>query len=146
MVNALAGTDRQAVTDVRDFDGKGRHTTTSRQLVPLPWGAYIVDTPGLRELQLWADEEALASSFPDIADLAGDCRFRDCTHGSEPGCAVLSAVADGSLSEERLASWRRLHRELTYLARRVDPAAARAERQKWKSIARARRALNRQRP
>ena len=146
LVNALAGTDRQAVTDVRDFDGKGRHTTTSRQLVPLPWGAYIVDTPGLRELQLWADEEALASSFPDIAELADDCRFRDCTHGSEPGCAVLSAVADGSLQEERLENWRRLHRELTYLARRVNPAAAQAERQKWKSIARARRTLNKQRP
>ena len=128
------------------FDGRGRHTTTSRQLVTLPWGA-IVDTPGLRELQLWADEEALASSFPTSRTWLGDCRFRDCTHGSEPGCAVLSAVADGSLSGGN--GWRAgdgSPANSRTLARRVDPAAARAERQKWKSIARARRALNRQRP
>lgn len=146
LVNALAGVDLQAVTDVRDFDGKGRHTTTSRRLVELPWGAYLVDTPGLRELQLWADEESLSSSFPDVALLAQECRFRDCTHESEPGCAVLIAVADGRLPEARIESWRRLRRELAYLARRVDPAAARAERQKWKSIARSRRALNKARP
>ena len=146
LVNALAGVDLQVVTDVRDFDGKGRHTTTSRRLVELPWGAYLVDTPGLRELQLWADEDALVDSFPDITDLARECRFRDCTHESEPDCAVTVAVADGRLSEERIESWRRLRRELAYLARRIDPAAARAERQKWKSIARSRRALNKVRP
>ncbi len=146
LVNALAGADLQDVTDVREFDGKGRHTTTSRRLVELPWGAYLVDTPGLRELQLWADEDSRASSFPDVAELAEQCRFNDCTHDSEPACAVRRAVAEGHLDPDRLQSWRQLHRELAYLARRTDPAAARAERQKWKSIARARRALNKQKP
>lgn len=145
LLNALAGADLQAVTDVRDFDGKGRHTTTSRRLVELPWGAYLVDTPGLRELQLWADEDALDSSFPDVAELALGCRFNDCTHDTEPDCAVLAAAADGRLPADRLDSWRTLRRELAYLARRADPAAARAERQKWKSISKARRALNQQR-
>jgi ribosome biogenesis GTPase len=146
LLNALAGADLQAVTDVREFDGKGRHTTTSRHLVELPWGAYLVDTPGLRELQLWADTDALTGSFPDVAELAEQCRFNDCTHEAEPGCAVTAAVTAGTLLPERLASWRRLHRELAYLARRVDPTAARAERQKWKAIARARRNLNKHRP
>lgn len=146
LLNALAGAELQAVTDVREFDGKGRHTTTSRRLVRLPWGAYLVDTPGLRELQLWADENALTSSFPDISELALRCRFNDCAHDSEPGCAVIAAVTAGSVPEDRLRSWRRLRREIAYLARRADPAAERAERQKWRSIARARRSVNKQRP
>jgi ribosome biogenesis GTPase / thiamine phosphate phosphatase len=146
LLNALAGTDTQAVTDVRDFDGKGRHTTTTRRLVELPWGAYLVDTPGLRELQLWGDEDSLASSFPDVEQFAEHCRFNDCRHDGEPGCAVTQAVADGELPEDRLESWRRLRRELAHLARKADPAAARAERDKWRSVAKARRALNRNRP
>ncbi len=146
LLNALAGVDLQAVTDVRDFDGKGRHTTTTRRLVELPWGAYLVDTPGLRELQLWGDKDSLAGSFPDVEEFAVHCRFNDCRHDGEPGCAVTQAVADGELPEDRLVSWRRLRRELAYLARTTDPAAARAERDKWRSIARSRRSVNKDRP
>lgn len=146
LLNAMAGVDLQAVSDVREFDGKGRHTTTTRRLVELPWGALLVDTPGLRELQLWGDENSLADSFPDVEEYAGQCRFNDCRHDSEPGCAVTRAVADGRLSADRLESWRRLRRELAYLARKADPAVARAERDKWRSIAKARRSLNRDRP
>jgi len=131
---------------VRDFDGKGRHTTTTRRLVELPWGAYLVDTPGLRELQLWGDKDSLAGSFPDVEEFAVHCRFNDCRHDGEPGCAVTQAVADGELPEDRLVSWRRLRRELAYLARKTDPAAARAERDKWRSIARSRRSVNKDRP
>lgn len=134
LVNALAGQDLQAVTDVREFDEKGRHTTTVRRLLELPWGAFLVDTPGLRELQLWGDEGSLVGAFPDVERLAQSCRFNDCTHETEPGCAVRDA-----LPPDRLESWRRLRRELAYLARKTDGAAARAERKKWKSIAKARR-------
>jgi ribosome biogenesis GTPase len=145
LLNALAGGALQAVTPVRDFDGKGRHTTTARRLVELPWGAYLVDTPGLRELQLWGDEESLTSSFPDVELLAEDCRFSDCTHLSEPGCAVMEAVDDGILGAERLASWHRLRRELAHLATKRGGAAARAQRQRWKAIAKAQKQLNRER-
>jgi len=145
LLNALAGTDLQTVSDVRQFDGKGRHTTTSRRLVELPWGAYLVDTPGLRELQIWGDEQSLSHSFADVEDIAADCRFSDCTHHTEPGCAVQEAVAQGTLPAERLDSWRRLHRELAYLARKTDGGAARAERQRWKAIAKQQRAIKRDR-
>lgn len=145
LLNALAGTDLQKVSQVRDYDGKGRHTTTSRRLVPLPWGAFLVDTPGLRELQLWAEEEALGTSFPDVEAYAEGCRFADCSHQTEPGCAVLQALEEGGLSLERLESWRRLRRELAYLERRTDGTAARAEREKWKSIAKLQKELYRRR-
>jgi ribosome biogenesis GTPase len=141
LLNALAGQDLQVVSAARDFDGKGRHTTTSRRLVELPWGAYLVDTPGLRELQLWGDEDSLTRSFPDVDALAQQCRFSDCVHDSEPGCAVQEAVASGELGADRLKSWRRLHRELAYLARKTDGSAARAERQKWKAISKRQKAL-----
>jgi ribosome biogenesis GTPase len=104
-----------------------------------------VDTPGLRELQLWGDEESLTSSFPDVELLAEDCRFSDCTHLSEPGCAVMEAVDDGILGAERLASWHRLRRELAHLATKRGGAAARAQRQRWKAIAKAQKQLNRER-
>ena len=145
LLNALAGTDLQAVSDVRSFDGKGRHTTTVRRLVELPWGAYLVDTPGLRELQLWGDDDSLAGSFPDVERFAEHCRFSDCGHESEPGCAVRQAVADGELPHDRLESWRRLHRELAYLERKTDGSAARAERQKWKSVSKLQKQFNRER-
>lgn len=145
LLNALAGSDLQTVSHVRQFDGKGRHTTTSRRLIELPWGAYLVDTPGLRELQIWGDEQSLSHSFADVEEIATDCRFTDCTHNAEPGCAVQDAVAQGALPADRLDSWRRLHRELAYLARKTDGAAARAERQRWKAIAKQQRAIKRDR-
>ena len=145
LLNALAKADLQAVAAVRDYDGKGRHTTTSRRLVELPWGAYLVDTPGVRELQLWGGEDSLAGSFPDITELAERCRFDDCRHEAEPGCAVLAAVGEGALAEKRLESWHRLRRELSYLERKTDSSAAGAERAKWKSIAKLVKQLNRDR-
>ncbi len=134
LLNALAGEDLQAVAAVRGYDGKGRHTTTSRRLVELPWGAYLVDTPGVRELQLWGDASSLAASFPDVEAFAEGCRFDDCRHEAEPGCAVIAAAERGELAADRLESWRRLRRELAYLERKTDMGAAAAEKAKWKTI------------
>jgi ribosome biogenesis GTPase len=99
-------------------DDRGRHTTVKRELVVLPGGGLLVDTPGLRELQLWADAPALERTFGDVRSLAERCRFRDCAHDREPGCAVLAAVADGTLEAGRLAGFRTLQRELAALSRR----------------------------
>lgn len=145
LLNALAGTDLQRIAHVRERDGRGRHTTTARRLVELPWGAYLVDTPGVREVQLWGDEESLAGAFPDIEDLAASCRFRDCGHEHEVGCAVREAVDSGELPGDRLESWRRLGRELAHLERRTNAGAARAERERWKSIAKLQKSLAKQR-
>ena len=141
LLNALAGRELQKTAETRGFDGKGRHATTSRRLVELPWGAFLVDTPGLRELQLWGDEDSLAETFPDVQVLAAGCRFADCAHGEEPGCAVRAALEEGRLSGDRLDSWRRLRRELAYLERKTDSTAARAEREKWKKIAKLQKSL-----
>jgi ribosome biogenesis GTPase / thiamine phosphate phosphatase len=141
LLNALAGTELQATAAVRGYDGKGRHTTTSRRLVELPWGAFLVDTPGLRELQLWEGEESLANSFPDVEGFALGCRFSDCAHGNEPGCAVRAALEAGDITEERFESWSRLKREMAYLARKTDMTAARAEKDKWKAISRFQKTL-----
>ncbi len=119
LVNRLAGRELLATNEIRK-DGRGRHTTTHRELVPLPSGALLIDTPGMRELQLWADEEVLDSTFAEIAELAARCRFSDCSHEHEPGCAVKSAIADGSLPRERFASYRKLQRELRALEIRKD--------------------------
>ena len=134
LVNALLGEERQATARVREDDSRGRHTTTHRELVPLPGGALLLDTPGMRELQLWGDESGLDGVFPEVTALAQRCRFRDCHHESEPGCAVLGALESGELEPERLESWRKLQRELQWLAARQD-ARARAELEsKWKAI------------
>ncbi|WP_217614558.1 ribosome small subunit-dependent GTPase A [Cellulomonas sp. GbtcB1] len=127
LVNALAGTDVMATGD-RRADGRGRHTTVHRELVPLAGGACLIDTPGLRGVGLVADAAALDATFADVADLAGGCRFADCAHRTEPGCAVLAAVEDGTLPARRLDSWRRLAREAAYQERRADAALAAAER------------------
>jgi ribosome biogenesis GTPase len=124
LVNRLTG-GRQPTGPV-SAGGRGRHTTTRRDLLPLPGGGMLLDTPGMRELQLWADEEALDSTFPEVAELAIACRFGDCAHDGEPGCAVHGALADGSLSAARYHAWRKQQRELRALARRRD-ARLRAE-------------------
>lgn len=134
LVNRLLGEERQKTRAVRATDQRGRHTTTHRELVVLPGGGLLVDTPGLRELQLWASEEGLASAFGDVEALAPRCRFRDCAHESEPGCAVLAAVEKGMLPEARLASYRKLRAELRSLEVRDDPELLRAERARWRSI------------
>ena len=132
LVNALAGEEILKVQEVREDDEKGRHTTTHRQMVRLPGGGIIVDTPGMRELQLWDASDGLQGSFQDIEALAAQCRFRDCGHDSEPGCAVRAAADSGELEPERLASFEKLQRELLYLERKVDQRLAHEETRKWK--------------
>jgi ribosome biogenesis GTPase len=134
LVNRLLGYDRQRTLAVREGDDRGRHATTSRELIPLPSGALVIDTPGLREVQLWAGEESLGEAFGDIAELASACRFRDCRHEGEPGCAVLSALQAGRLDPARLESHRKLARELRYLEVRQDVGLQQAQKARWKSI------------
>lgn len=119
LLNALAGADVALTGDVRAFDAKGRHTTTRRELHLLPGGGIVVDTPGIRAIGLWVDPEAIDAAFSDIDELSAECRFSDCTHDHEPGCAVLAAVAAGALSAERLAAFGELHAEAEW-ARRPD--------------------------
>ena len=132
LANALLGFERQETGTTRAVDAKGRHTTTRRELVALPSGALLIDTPGMRELQLWGDESGLTSAFPEITTLGGACRFRDCKHQSEPGCAVMGAVDAGTLDAARLEAWRKLERELAYLERRRDARAMSEETARWK--------------
>jgi ribosome biogenesis GTPase / thiamine phosphate phosphatase len=132
LVNTLAGEDLLAVREIREDDDRGRHTTTHRQMVLLPSGGVMVDTPGMREMQLWEADEGLAGSFKDIERLAEGCRFRDCRHSGEPGCAVRLAVEAGELSHERLAGYEKLQRELHYLKRKIDQRAAQEETRRWK--------------
>jgi len=145
IVNRLLGGDHLRVGEVREWDGRGRHTTTSRQLVELPGGALLIDTPGMRELQLWCDESSVEQAFDDIAALARGCRFDDCGHESEPGCAVVQAVADGQLDEDRLASYQRLLREAAFEARKHDKAGAAELKRRWKHASKAARAMYRDR-
>ena len=123
LVNRLAGIEILDTGEVRSGDKKGRHTTTRRELVRLEGGALLLDTPGMRELQLWELETGLAGAFPEIDGLADGCRFRDCRHQSEPGCAVLAAVDSGSVSRARLDSYRKLQAEAQYQRRKSDPRA-----------------------
>jgi ribosome biogenesis GTPase len=119
LVNRFAGREVLATGAIRS-DGRGRHTTSHRELVPLASGAVLLDTPGMREFQLWADEEVLETTFGEISELAADCRFTDCSHEQEPGCEVRRALEDGSLSQERFQSYRKLQRELRALEIRKD--------------------------
>jgi ribosome biogenesis GTPase len=132
LVNALAGTPVMPVQAIRDADGKGRHTTSYRNLVPLPGGGAVLDTPGIRGVGLLDTADGLDRAFADIAELASYCRFGDCRHLHEPGCAVVAALADGSLAERRLASWRKLKREIEVESARqaARPAAAAGHRRR----------------
>ena len=135
LVNSLAGRQVMATGEIR-ADGRGRHTTTHRELVPLAGGAVLVDTPGLRGVGLVAAPDALDTTFADVAALAAACRFTDCSHEREPGCAVRAAVASGELAERRLVSWHKLAREAAYQARRADARLAAEERARWRRITR----------
>lgn len=117
LLNALAGAEVALTGDVRAYDAKGRHTTTRRELHLLPGGGIVVDTPGIRAIGLWVDPEAIDAAFSDIDDLSARCRFNDCTHDHEPGCAVRDAVASGALSGERLAAFGELHAEAEWARR-----------------------------
>jgi ribosome biogenesis GTPase len=139
LANRLLGRERQATRAVRADDSRGRHTTTRRELIVLPGAGVLVDTPGLRELQLWAGEESAAAAFNDIEHLSRSCRFADCAHRSEPGCAVLAAVASGLLDPARLFSHRKLQGELRYAERQHDAAARSEEERRWRIIHKASR-------
>jgi ribosome biogenesis GTPase len=137
LVNRWLGDEVMATKETREDDDEGRHTTTHRQLLVLPGGGLVIDTPGLRELQLWdAGAAALDATFADIEELAADCRFGDCTHAHEPGCAVLAAVETGELPRERLHSWRKLQRELRAMELRQNVLLRKEETRKWKLRAR----------
>jgi len=133
LVNALVGDETQQVDTVRS-DGKGRHTTSRRELIPVPGGGVLVDTPGLRGLKMWADGDGMENAFADVTELSLDCKFNDCRHETEPGCAVLYAIAEGALQEERLHDWRKLQRELEYQRSKQDQRLALRRRQHWKKI------------
>jgi ribosome biogenesis GTPase len=122
LVNRLAGRELVETGEIRS-DGRGRHTTRHRELVALPGGGLILDTPGLRELALWEVGEGLEATFEDVASVAARCRFADCAHRSEPGCAVREALAAGTLPSDRWESWQKLQRELARLERRLDDRA-----------------------
>ncbi|MGJ7921799.1 ribosome small subunit-dependent GTPase A [Neobacillus sp. LXY-4] len=134
LTNFLLGDEKQKVQGIRESDDKGRHTTTHRELCLLPNGAMVIDTPGLRELQLWEGDTGLSESFSDIEAIAEKCKFRDCSHDEEPGCAVRAAVEEGTLSNRRLDSYKKLQRELAYLDRKLDKRAQAEEKRKWKNI------------
>jgi ribosome biogenesis GTPase len=134
LVNALLGEARQRTAEVRVSDSRGRHTTTHRELFALPGGALLVDTPGIRALEVLGADEGLEPAFDDVASLAAACRFSDCAHAGEPGCAVGAALADGRLGEDRLASHRKLEREMARTARQGDPRARAEHRRTWRLI------------
>ena len=135
LLNRLAGRTLMRTAEVRD-DGRGRHTTTHRELVRLPSGVMVIDTPGMRELQLWSAESGLDQAFEDITTLSSGCRFVDCAHHGEPQCAVEEAIEAGSLDAERLASWRKLSREISRTRIQSNALAAATERGKVKSMQR----------
>jgi ribosome biogenesis GTPase len=145
LVNRFAGSELMATTETRVDDDEGRHTTSHRELILLPGGGVLIDTPGLRELQLWDVAEGIDETFADIDELAAGCRFADCAHENEPGCAVLEAVENGTLDPGRLASWRKLQRELHALALRQDALLRKEETRKWRLLSREARARTRRR-
>jgi ribosome biogenesis GTPase len=141
LINRLLGHERQATRDVRAKDSRGRHTTTYRELVPLPGGALLIDTPGMRELQLWSADDGVQETFDDIATLSADCYFRDCRHESEPRCAVKQAVEAGRLAPDRLENYRKIQRELQHLATRQDALALQARKKEHRTIHKALRKM-----
>ena len=134
LTNALMEKKINETSDVRGDDRKGRHTTTSRDMFLLPWGALLIDSPGIREIQLTGDISSVSETFSDIAEVALNCRFSDCSHDSEPGCAVREAIQTGDLSEDRYRSYQKHLNEIRYQQRRGDIRLEMLEREKWKAI------------
>lgn len=135
IINRLVGQDRQSTGSTSLSVGKGKHTTTHRELIPLASGAILMDTPGMRELQLWGgSDDGVSETFGDIEQLAANCRFSDCQHQDEPGCAVADALHNGQLEYGRFENYRKLQRELAYQNRRQDEGAMRAEKERWKKL------------
>ncbi len=136
LINHLAGEDLLKVQTVREHDDRGRHTTTHRELVLLPGGGVVLDTPGMRELQLWDGDESLQLVFDDIEKLAERCYFGDCRHEDEPRCMVREALAAGTIDADRYESYEKLQKELNYQARRRDKLSEILEKKKWKKLSR----------
>lgn len=134
LTNRLLGEEKQVVQDIRSADDKGRHTTTHRELIPLPNGCVLIDTPGMRELQLWESTDGLSETFSDIEELATSCRYRDCHHMNEPGCAVVRAIEEGLVAAERLTSYNKLQKELAFIERKADKRAQAEVKKQWKSL------------
>lgn len=134
IINHLLGSELQKTREVRADDDRGRHTTSRRELIHLPNGGLLMDTPGMRELQLWGGEEGLKDAFDDIAALAQQCRFRDCQHGVEPDCAVQAAIQTGTLTPNRFESYLKLQKEVAYLHRKENKVAELQEKERWKKI------------
>jgi ribosome biogenesis GTPase / thiamine phosphate phosphatase len=135
ITNQLLGREHSQVQSVRETDSHGRHTTPHRELLVLPHEGIIIDTPGLRELQLWSGEEAIHDSFDDIEELALNCRFRNCRHETEPGCAVLSALEEGTFEPERYESYQKLQREIRFRIAKNNSSAKRLEKERDKKMA-----------
>ncbi|GAB5537786.1 MAG: ribosome small subunit-dependent GTPase A [Rubricoccaceae bacterium] len=146
IVNHLLGHERMATGDVREDDSRGRHTTTHRELVPLPSGGLLIDTPGMREMQLWDTGDGLATGFSDLEALAQACRFHDCAHIHEPGCAVLAAVEAGTFDADRYASYLKLRKETEYLEARQEDAGRQLEKKRGKELNRMIREINQVHP
>jgi ribosome biogenesis GTPase len=145
IINHLLGRELLKTQEVRATDDRGRQTTTRRELIVLPTGGLLMDTPGMRELQLWGGDAGILDAFQDIAELARQCPFRDCQHGPEPDCAVQQALEDGTLDVARFASYQKLQREIAYFKRREDKPAEVVEKERWKKIGAARKKLNKER-
>jgi ribosome biogenesis GTPase len=141
LVNALSGLTLQKTGDIREDDGKGRHTTTSRHLYSLPQGYSLIDTPGLREIRVWTAEESIAETFEDIHDLSTRCRFSDCTHDAEPGCAVRQAVEEGALSADRLLRYRKILKEVAFEREKSEIGLKRLEKKRFKEISKTVKAI-----
>ncbi|HVO98753.1 MAG TPA: ribosome small subunit-dependent GTPase A [Bryobacteraceae bacterium] len=139
LINLLLGRDRQLTGAVRQSDSRGRHTTTHRELLETTAGAFLIDTPGLRELQPWVDADDIDGAFPEIETLALQCHYRDCSHASEQGCAVQAAIEGGSLDAGRFASYVKMRKEAAYLERQLDVRAQLDQKAKWKKIHKAMR-------
>jgi ribosome biogenesis GTPase len=137
IINALIGRSAQRVQAVRLSDDRGKHTTTSRQMTVLPSGGVMVDTPGMRELQLWESDAGLAQAFEDLEALAQQCKFRDCRHRGEPSCAVAQAIEEGALARERLENHRKMEAELRFLETKTDQHGRHAERERVKRLCKA---------
>lgn len=145
IVNHLLGSERMATAEVRESDSKGRHATTHRELVLLPTGGMLIDTPGMRELQLWGETSTANDSFDDIEELVLACKFTNCRHETEPGCAVRAALEAGTLDPGRFASYQKLQKELAHLARKQDVQEQLKEKERWKKLT-ARQKRNYKRP
>ncbi len=134
IINALLGEERLLTKEVREDDSRGRHTTTWREMVLIPGGGIVIDTPGMRELQLWADDDSLKGTFEDIERLAQSCKFGDCSHTGEPGCAVSAAIENGELPQSRYKNYMKMQKEIRYLERRREGRSDMIARNKWKTI------------